>query len=66
MGYQNIEIMANGIDDNSELLKIVLDTDTKNEIDDQFAITYALLSKRELQVEAIHCSPLYKNRLSDT
>ena len=60
MGYQNIEIMVNGIDDNSELLRIVLDTDTKNEIDDQFAITYALLSKRELQVEAIHAAPFTK------
>ncbi len=52
--------MASGIEDNSGLLKIVLDTDTKNEIDDQFAITYALLSKRELQVEAIHAAPFTK------
>ncbi|MGQ9632041.1 MAG: nucleoside hydrolase [bacterium] len=34
---------------------MVLDTDAKNEIDDQFAITFALLSER-LQVEALYAT----------
>jgi purine nucleosidase len=38
---------------------IVLDTDTKNEIDDQFALIYALLSP-EIVVEAIHAAPFTK------
>ena len=37
-------------------LRIVLDTDTKNEIDDQFAVVYTLLSQR-LQCEAIYAAP---------
>lgn len=40
-------------------LRIVLDTDTKNEIDDQFAVVYTLLSPR-LQCEAIYAAPFYK------
>jgi inosine-uridine nucleoside N-ribohydrolase len=38
---------------------IVLDTDTKNEIDDQFALVYALLSS-EVVVEAVHAAPFVK------
>jgi len=41
-------------------VRIVLDTDAKNEIDDQFTIVYALLSQREIKVEAIHAAPFTK------
>ena len=37
--------------------RMVLDTDTYNEIDDQFALTYALLSPEKLAVEAIYAAP---------
>lgn len=40
---------------------VVLDTDTYNEIDDQFAIVYALLSP-ELRVEAIYAAPFLNSR----
>lgn len=43
----------------SHPVHIVLDTDAKNEIDDQFAIVYALLSQ-EIVVEAIHAAPFTK------
>ncbi|MBE0698068.1 MAG: nucleoside hydrolase, partial [Anaerolineaceae bacterium] len=36
---------------------MVLDTDTYNEIDDQFAVVYALLSPEQLQVEALYAAP---------
>ena len=39
---------------------IVLDTDTKNEIDDQFAVIYALLSER-IDCRAIYAAP-FANR----
>ena len=42
-------------------LAIVLDTDTCNEIDDQFALVYALISP-ELHVEAVHAAPFLNNR----
>lgn len=40
---------------------MVLDTDTFNEIDDQFAVAYALLSP-PLNVEAIYAAPYYNAR----
>jgi purine nucleosidase len=38
-------------------IQLVLDTDTYNEIDDQFAVVYALLSPEKLAVEAIYAAP---------
>ena len=35
-------------------IRMVLDTDTYNEIDDQFAVVYTLLSKGKLDLEAIY------------
>ena len=43
-------------------LRMVLDTDTYNEIDDQFALTYALLSPEQMSVEAIYAAPFHNTR----
>ena len=43
---------------------IVLDTDTYNEIDDQFALVYALLSPERITVEAIYAAPFHNRRSS--
>lgn len=43
-------------------VRMILDTDTFNEIDDQFAIVYALFSQEKLQVEAIYAAPFFNNR----
>ena len=45
-------------------VRIVLDTDTYNEIDDQFAVVYALLSPERLTVEALHAAPFHNSRSS--
>ena len=45
-------------------VRMVLDTDTYNEIDDQFAVVYALLSPERLQVEAIYAAPFFNARSS--
>jgi len=37
--------------------RIVIDTDAANEIDDQFAIAWALRCPTELQIEGIHAAP---------
>jgi inosine-uridine nucleoside N-ribohydrolase len=37
--------------------RVVIDTDAANEIDDPFAIAWALLSPQRLQVEAVHAAP---------
>ena len=40
-------------------VRVVIDTDTYNEIDDQFAVVYALLSKERLEVEALYAAPFF-------
>ncbi len=42
------------------ILDIVIDTDTYNEIDDQFAIVYALQSKERFNIKAVYACPFYK------
>ena len=42
-------------------VQIVLDTDTKNEIDDQFAVVYGLLSSEGIEIEAFTAAPFIKN-----
>ncbi len=38
-------------------VRVVIDSDTYNEVDDQFAIAYALLSPERLDVEAVYAAP---------
>ncbi len=45
-------------------VRMVLDTDTYNEIDDQFAVVQALLSPDRLRVEALYAAPFYNGRSS--
>jgi purine nucleosidase len=44
-------------------IRMVLDTDTFNEIDDQFALSYTLLSSDRISLEAVYAAPFY-NELS--
>lgn len=46
-------------------VNMVLDTDTYNEIDDQFAIMYALRSNDRLNVQAIYAAPFSNDRASN-
>jgi len=43
-------------------VRVVVDTDTYNEIDDQFALAYALLSPERIAVEAIYAAPFHNDR----
>ncbi|MFW6146198.1 MAG: nucleoside hydrolase [Planctomycetota bacterium] len=45
-------------------VEMVLDTDTYNEIDDQFAVVYSLLSPERLSVRALYAAPFHNNRSS--
>ena len=47
----------------TEKIRMVLDTDTYNEVDDQFALAYALLSPDKVALEAVYAAP-FKNRRS--
>jgi inosine-uridine nucleoside N-ribohydrolase len=42
--------------------QVVLDTDTYNEIDDQYAVAYSLLSPNRMEVEAIYAAPYLNAR----
>ena len=46
--------------------RLVIDTDAANEIDDQFALAWALLSPDQLQVEAVYAEPFsFAHRRAD-
>ncbi len=40
-----------------EAVRVVIDTDARNEIDDQFALTWALLSQDKLHIEGVYAAP---------
>lgn len=44
---------------------VVIDTDTFNEVDDQFALVHALLSPEKLEIEAIYAAPFHNQRSTD-
>lgn len=47
-------------------VRVVIDTDTRNEIDDQFALAWALLSQDILKIEAIYAEPYsFQGRVAD-
>ncbi len=43
-------------------IRMVLDTDTFNEVDDQFALAYTVLSKDKLKLEAVYAAPFNNSR----
>jgi len=55
MRIKNLSVPKGRID-------VVLDTDAYNEIDDQFAISYMLLSKEKLNTKAIYAAPFHNTR----
>jgi len=52
----------NRLDPPKGKVRAVLDTDTYNEIDDQFALAYAFLSKEKIELEAVYAAPYFNNR----
>jgi len=43
-------------------VRVVIDTDTYNEIDDQFAVVHALLSPEKLKVKGLYAAPFFNHR----
>ena len=43
-------------------VRMVLDTDTYNEIDDQYAVVYALLAGEAIETEAVYAAPFHNGR----
>lgn len=46
-------------------IDVVLDTDTYNEIDDQFALAYMIRSDDKLNVKAIYAAPFFNEKSTD-
>ena len=47
------------------IVKVILDTDTYNEIDDQFALVQMMLSHERIMVEGIYAAPFSMNERAD-
>jgi len=62
-GYPHVtrEVMLKRLEPPLGKVSVILDTDTYNEIDDQFALVYATLSEN-IHIEAIHAAPFYNER----
>lgn len=43
-------------------IDVVLDTDTYNEVDDQFALSYLIKSEDKLNLKAVYAAPFYNNK----
>lgn len=52
--FKNLNVPSTPVD-------VVLDTDTFNEIDDQFAIAYLLASSQKLNLKALHAAPFFNH-----
>ncbi len=46
-------------------VRMILDTDTYNEVDDQFALAYAILSPEKTDLQAVYAAP-FKNHRSES
>jgi purine nucleosidase len=46
-------------------VRVVVDTDAANEIDDQFALAYAVLSPERLALEAVYAAPFQRPGMAD-
>ena len=46
----------------SRPLPVILDTDTANELDDQFALAWAVLAKDAIDLQAVHVAPFFNDR----
>ena len=49
----------------NRIVDVVIDTDTFNEVDDQFALAYALRSKERINVVGIYAAP-FQNAKAET
>lgn len=46
----------------TKLPRVVLDTDTYNEVDDQFALAHLMLAPEKVNVEAVYAAPFHNER----
>lgn len=54
------DVLARRLTPPSGMVDVILDTDTYNEIDDQYALAYMMASTERLRVRAITAAPFYR------
>ncbi|MBO5899658.1 MAG: hypothetical protein J6Q80_02905, partial [Lentisphaeria bacterium] len=61
MNYPEIsaELRKSRLEIPQKKVRAILDTDTYNEIDDQFALTFALMAKDKLDLRAVTAAPFF-------
>ena len=66
MNYPTItnQMLLQRLESPTGKIRMVLDTDTYNEVDDQFALAYALRAKDKLDLKAIYAAPFFNDRSS--
>lgn len=66
MQYPKIstQFLLNRLEFPTQRVRVVLDTDTYNEVDDQFALAYAIKSSDKLNLEAVYAAPFHNERSS--
>ncbi len=58
------DILIRRLERPKESVDVVIDTDTYNEIDDQFALAYLIKSDRKLKLKAIYAAPFFNTKSS--
>ena len=56
------ELRRQRLDPPATCSSVVLDTDTYNEVDDQFALVHAMLSPDRIDLQAVYAAPFYNKR----
>jgi purine nucleosidase len=51
--------LKNKMNTNASPVRVVLDTDTYNEVDDQFALAHLLMSPDRIKLEAVYAAPFF-------
>ena len=59
---KNMNELKNELIYKQSIKKLILDTDTYNEIDDQFALAYAMLSTESVDLISVNAAPFLNNR----
>lgn len=56
------QFLINRLEPPKGRVRMVLDTDTYNEVDDQFALAYAIKSDDKIDLEAVYAAPFFNER----
>lgn len=62
--HQNQEALLRRLQKPAGKIDVVIDTDTYNEVDDQYALSYLIKSDEKLRLQAIYAAPFFNSKSS--